>query len=91
MFNNILSWLYIETTTIKYVPNGMSSLVRFPRNDNLHKITSQMSYSLRVDLRDVTGRFKYAKYTWFKVASEHANYKMTLGNYSGTAGDYSLN
>ena len=81
----------METTTIKYVRNRTSRLVRFPGNDNLHKITSHMSYSLRVDLRDVTGRSKYAQYAWFKVASERANYKMTLGNYTGTAGDYSLN
>ena len=64
--------------------------MRFPGNDNLHEITAQMSYSLRVDLRDVTGRVKYAEYEWFKVASENDDYRMNLGKYTGTAGDYDL-
>ena len=42
---------------------------------------------LRVDLADFEGRHKYAHYKYFTVDSASDNYKMTVGGYSGTAGD----
>ena len=42
---------------------------------------------LRVDLADYEGRQKYAHYRYFTVDSASANYKLSVGGYSGTAGD----
>ena len=60
----------------------------FPGNDNLHAITAQKTYTLRVDLEDFEGAFRYAKYAFFAVDNEDNKYKLSLGIYSGTAGDY---
>ena len=64
------------------------SLPCFPGNDNLHAITAQKKYTLRVDLVDFEGRTRFAEYANFAVASEDNKYTMTVGSYSGTAGDY---
>ena len=64
------------------------NLPRFPGNDNLHAITEQKKYTLRVDLADFEGQQRYAEYTNFAVANEVNNYTLTVGSYSGTAGDY---
>lgn len=56
-------------------------------NDYLHELTSQKNYNLRVDLEDFDGDTRYAVYEHFKVASESENYKLSIGGYSGTAGD----
>ena len=42
---------------------------------------------LRVDLADFEGHHKYAHYRYFSVDSASANYKLSVGRYSGTAGD----
>lgn len=42
---------------------------------------------LRVDLEDTQGKTEYAEYDVFAVSSEGSNYKLSLGKYSGTAGD----
>ena len=60
----------------------------FPGNDNLHAITALTNYTLRVDLEDFEGATRYAKYTYFAVDNEDNKYKLSLGMYSGTAGDY---
>ena len=69
-------WI-IDTKTISCLPG----------NDNLHIITAQKNYTLRVDLEDFEGATRYAEYTYFAVANEHNKYKLSLGTYSGTAGD----
>ena len=51
---------------------------------------------LRVDLANYGGHRKYAQYRYFLIDSASTNYKLTVGGYSGTAGDsltgrYSLN
>ena len=58
-------------------------------NDYLHDITSQAHYTLRVDLADFDGNTKYAVYSGFAIASETNKYRLSLGAYSGTAGDRS--
>ena len=45
---------------------------------------------LRVDLADYEGRQKYAYYRYFSVGNPSTNYTLSVGGYSGTAGD-SLN
>ncbi|XP_047426059.1 tenascin isoform X7 [Mugil cephalus] len=53
---------------------------------NLHKITSSGHYELRVDLRD-RGESAYAQYDRFTVAEPRTRYKVSIGAFSGTAGD----
>ena len=42
---------------------------------------------LRIDLADFEGRHKYANYRYFSVGNPSTNYKLSVGGYSGTAGD----
>ena len=42
---------------------------------------------LRVDLSDFEGRHKYAYYGHFSVGNPSTNYTLSVGGYSGTAGD----
>ena len=42
---------------------------------------------LRVDLADFEGRHKYAQFGYFSVGNPSTNYKLSVGRYSGTAGD----
>ncbi|XP_022097048.1 ficolin-1-like isoform X2 [Acanthaster planci] len=56
-------------------------------NDNLHRLTAQGDYRLRVDLEDFENNTRYAVYNSFRVANASTNYQLTVGNYSGTAGD----
>ena len=55
-------------------------------NENIHIITSSGEYELRVELR-YQGQSKFAVYDRFSLAGESDNYRITLGKYSGTAGD----
>ncbi|XP_072226871.1 tenascin-like [Leuresthes tenuis] len=52
--------------------------------ENLHNLTTMTKMILRVDLRDESESV-FAKYSSFEVAKR--NYKLTVGGYSGTAGD----
>uniref|UniRef100_A0A5F8G813 Tenascin C n=1 Tax=Monodelphis domestica TaxID=13616 RepID=A0A5F8G813_MONDO len=54
--------------------------------DNIHKITNQGQYELRVDLRD-RGETAYAIYDKFSVGDAKSRYKLKVDGYSGTAGD----
>ncbi|XP_067468042.1 tenascin-like [Thunnus thynnus] len=52
--------------------------------DSIHNLTATTRMSLRVDLRD-GHESVFAKYSTFEVAKR--NYRLTVGGYSGTAGD----
>uniref|UniRef100_A0A4W3GSU6 Tenascin R (restrictin, janusin) n=1 Tax=Callorhinchus milii TaxID=7868 RepID=A0A4W3GSU6_CALMI len=54
--------------------------------DNLHRITIQTRYELRVDLRDGAAT-AHAVYDRFYISDARDRYKLRLGDYSGTAGD----
>ncbi|GFS18960.1 fibrinogen-related protein 3.3 [Elysia marginata] len=54
--------------------------------ENIHAITRSGKYELRVDLK-YNGQSKYAVYDNFSLAGEDENYKITVGSYTGTAGD----
>ncbi|XP_032867941.2 tenascin isoform X2 [Tyto alba] len=54
--------------------------------ENLHKITSQGQYELRVDLRD-KGEAAHAVYDRFSVGDVKSRYRLRVDGYSGTAGD----
>jgi len=55
--------------------------------DKIHRLTVSNNKKLRVDLSDVEGNTSYAMYSSFAVADEANKYKLSLGSYSGTAGD----
>ncbi|XP_042686536.1 tenascin isoform X6 [Centrocercus urophasianus] len=54
--------------------------------ENLHKISSQGQYELRVDLKD-RGETAYAVYDRFSVGDAKTRYRLRVDGYSGTAGD----
>ena len=57
-------------------------------NDNLHMLLAlQDNHELRIDIVDHDDSIIYAKYSRFMVASESQQYKLSVGGYSGNAGD----
>ncbi|XP_078358216.1 ryncolin-1-like [Oculina patagonica] len=55
--------------------------------DKIHRLTNSDSYKLRVDLADWEGETKYAEYDTFAISDEASKYELSLGSYSGSAGD----
>ncbi|KAK2498539.1 hypothetical protein MC885_010683 [Smutsia gigantea] len=56
-------------------------------NKNLHLVTAQGDYTLKIDLADFEKNSRYAQYKNFKVGDEKNSYELNIGEYSGTAGD----
>ncbi|XP_053384827.1 microfibril-associated glycoprotein 4-like [Mercenaria mercenaria] len=56
-------------------------------NRNIHLITNQGRYELRVDLTSTDGETAYAQYREFSVGNDESGYKLFVKGYSGTAGD----
>ncbi|XP_033626605.1 ficolin-1-like [Asterias rubens] len=56
-------------------------------NDNLHRLTAQGEYELRVDLTGFDDDTGFAIYGSFSIADVSDNYRLMVGSYSGTAGD----
>ncbi|KAM9622715.1 fibrinogen-like protein 1 [Trichechus inunguis] len=56
-------------------------------NKNIHLLTTQGEYTLKVDLADFEKNSRYAQYKNFKVGDEKNAYELNIGEYSGTAGD----
>ncbi|KAM4663916.1 ficolin-2-like [Discoglossus pictus] len=57
-------------------------------NDILHKITSNGTWELRIDLQDFENTKHFAKYASFKVLGEDEKYTLLLGDFKeGNAGD----
>ena len=54
--------------------------------NKIHHLTTSSS-SLRVDLEDFNGNKRFAKYSVFSVANAVTQYKLSVGGYSGNAGD----
>ena len=53
----------------------------------IHRLTKEGSNTLRVDLEDFEGNTAYANYSTFNVSDGSTEYIITVGGYSGTAGD----
>ncbi|XP_063411271.1 angiopoietin-related protein 7-like [Mytilus trossulus] len=56
-------------------------------NEHIYKLTSAGGYQLLVTLEDWNGDRSYATYNTFSLGNEASGYKLTIGGYSGTAGD----
>ncbi|KAI3371422.1 hypothetical protein L3Q82_024021 [Scortum barcoo] len=56
-------------------------------NNMIHLLTRDRDVVLRVELEDFDGVKEYAEYEHFRVGSERTRYRLTVGGYSGTAGD----
>ncbi|XP_078616390.1 microfibril-associated glycoprotein 4-like [Branchiostoma floridae x Branchiostoma japonicum] len=55
--------------------------------DKMHNLTTQNNYELYVELEDWEGNTAYAKYDTFSIGDESTDYTLTIGAYSGDAGD----
>ena len=58
----------------------------FLGNTNIHRITSQGYYDLKIDLEDFEGNTRFAVYKNFSVSSEDDFFRLSIGAYSGDAG-----
>ncbi|CAH1251215.1 PRSS12 [Branchiostoma lanceolatum] len=56
-------------------------------NENIHLLTNQKNYKLRVDLLDWDGDSRFAEYSTFRVSGESDQYRLHVAGYSGNAGD----
>ncbi|KAH3742426.1 ficolin-2-like [Dreissena polymorpha] len=56
-------------------------------NEKIFALTGTGGYRLRVDLTAVGGAATFATYQQFAVAGENDSYRLSVANYSGTAGD----
>ncbi|XP_019638424.1 PREDICTED: techylectin-5A-like [Branchiostoma belcheri] len=56
-------------------------------NENIHRLTAQKDYSLRIDMMDWSFLTRYAECDTFRVSGELDQYRLTVSGYSGTAGD----
>ncbi|CAK8692816.1 unnamed protein product [Clavelina lepadiformis] len=55
--------------------------------NDLHQLTKNGNYRLRVDIEDFENNRAFAEYSSFEVGSEDSNYRLTATGYSGNAGD----
>ncbi|XP_059166071.1 ficolin-2-like [Physella acuta] len=55
-------------------------------NENIHRLTSQRRYELRVDFKFNNTDY-FAKYSRFRVYGEVEGYRLKVSGYSGNAGD----
>ena len=60
-------------------------------NNLLYAITSAKEHEVRFEITAWDGATVYANYGQFVVAGPWDKYRLTIGDYSGTAGKYSSN
>ena len=54
----------------------------------IHRLTQDgTDYTLRVDLEDFENETRYAKYSTFNIGNSTTDYTITVGGYSGDAGN----
>uniref|UniRef100_H2Z3P2 Fibrinogen C-terminal domain-containing protein n=1 Tax=Ciona savignyi TaxID=51511 RepID=H2Z3P2_CIOSA len=56
-------------------------------NENLHALTNNGDYELRVELKDCENATRFAKFSSFSIGSAQENYTLNVSGYSGDAGD----
>ncbi|XP_030845836.1 ryncolin-1-like [Strongylocentrotus purpuratus] len=77
---------YLYWSDYKYGFGNVSS-EHWLGNDNIHRLSRNKTYELRIDLEDFDGQTRYATYSNFSIADEVAKYILALDKYSGDAGD----
>jgi len=55
--------------------------------ENIHKITKNKKFKLRIELYDWDSNYVYAEYSKFGLSDESDGYRISVSGYSGTAGD----
>ncbi|XP_022094464.1 uncharacterized protein LOC110981295 isoform X2 [Acanthaster planci] len=55
--------------------------------DDIHLLTNQDSYQIRIIFVSWGNIFGYARYSEFRINNEADNYRLTIGGYAGNAGD----
>ena len=55
--------------------------------NKIHRLTQATNTTLRVDLADFEGGKRQANYTTFQVLDSSRKYQLSVGGYSGNAGD----
>ncbi|EDO45449.1 predicted protein, partial [Nematostella vectensis] len=55
--------------------------------DRIHRLTNAVANELRVDMEADAGETAHAQYGHFSVAAETDKYRLSVGGYSGSAGD----
>ncbi|XP_077976774.1 ryncolin-1-like [Styela clava] len=55
--------------------------------ENIYQMLKDKTYELRVDMEDWEGNKAYAKYGAFSIGDSSTNYRLTVGQYSGNAGN----
>ncbi|KAJ8047594.1 Fibrinogen-like protein A [Holothuria leucospilota] len=56
-------------------------------NEKLHYLTSQTTYEILIELKNVHNDLFIAKYSKFRVGDEGVHYRLILGPYNGNAGN----
>ncbi|VDI17408.1 Hypothetical predicted protein [Mytilus galloprovincialis] len=56
-------------------------------NKQMHSLTAQGRYEMRIDLSDFDGNHAFAKYKDFKIGDASSKFKLTATGYNGTAGN----
>ena len=93
--------MYVCVYVCKYLCTYISVCVRAyvfvfmyvrlsPGNTNIHRITTQGYYDLKIDLEDFEGTTRYALYKNFSLSSENDFFRLSVGAYSGDAGMISI-
>ena len=54
---------------------------------NIYRLAQQSTWELRVDLQDFDDNIAYAAYESFSISDAASNYRLSIGAYSGNAGD----
>ena len=59
-------------------------------NENIHYITNQKDYELRVETKRYDGSSHVSHYNYFRVAEESRSYRLSTRTYTGHEGKQSL-
>ena len=55
--------------------------------EKIHRLTENGVWQLRIDLEDFSNNTIYAEYSDFSIGDAATKYRLSIGNYSGDAGD----
>lgn len=61
--------------------------VKLSGNRKLNALTNQGRYELAILIEDSENNKTFSRYDFFKIGNGASNYKLSIGEYSGTAGN----